>query len=282
MFTWSEAASPVVQDELRQWLAQTAEFESRTDFGSTQIEAYDLHPGQVGRLDPYAVQFGGDFALVGITPAHDTLKAGDDLPLTLRWQSLAPVNTPYSATLQLIDKRGEPWAVSGRPVLAENSFLPVDWPVSHIADQQFDLKVPPETPPGRYEIQVSSNLPDGQRLGLVSAAGIFSGTAPALASVQIDPIDRPRGLGRSIEYPFSHTWGAAIELLGFDDGPGVVINGDPWTVDLVWRGLRADLPRLRVVWQVRDQNEALVYETDMPLSTYSTSRWRAGEVIGAH
>ena len=65
-FTWSDAASAVVQDQVRQWLAQTALIAQTTDFGATQVSAYDLKPDKLGRLDPLRVQFNGNFALLGV------------------------------------------------------------------------------------------------------------------------------------------------------------------------------------------------------------------------
>jgi hypothetical protein len=72
-----------------------------------------------------------------------------------------------------------------------------------------------------------------------------------------------------------------VEVVGFDSGPGVVINGDPWTVDVVWRGMNDHLRDLQVVWEVRDQAGQKMFSTRLPLSAYPTGAWREGEVIGA-
>jgi hypothetical protein len=69
--------------------------------------------------------------------------------------------------------------------------------------------------------------------------------------------------------------------VGFDSGPGVVINGDLWQVDAVWRGMNDHLRDLQVIWEVRDQADQKMFSTRLPLSAYPTSSWREGEVIGA-
>ncbi|HEY4723576.1 MAG TPA: hypothetical protein VII92_17105, partial [Anaerolineae bacterium] len=274
-FTWSDTISPVVQTQLKHWLEQTATLAEQTEIGAMQIAAYDLRPDQLGRLDPFVTQFGGNFALVGIAARP----AGE---IALRWQSLAPVSTSYSVTLKLVDTEGEEWSVGGGAIQDQDQFLSNAWPIGRVADQQIGLKIPPETPPGDYGVRVSIDQADGQRLGLVNAAGAFSGIAPVLASLHVEPPNQPLGsLNRDVPFPYSHTWANQIKLMGFDSGPGQVINGDPWTVNVIWRSLKDNLPDYSVVWQVRDQSGAQVYAQLLPLSPYSTAHWRTGEVVGA-
>jgi hypothetical protein len=106
---WSPAVSPVVQQQIRAWLAQTATLAQQQDFGDTQIAVYDLKPGQTGRIDPFRVQFNGNFALVDVVP----VTSGRGGAIETRWQPLAPVSVPYTATLQLIDPTGAIWSVTG-------------------------------------------------------------------------------------------------------------------------------------------------------------------------
>jgi len=278
-FTWSDAASPVVQDQLRQWLSQTAQLAQQTDFGAAQIAAFDLQSNRLGKIDPLLLQFNGNFALLGlnITPRDRNAVA------TLRWQSLAPLNAPYSVTLQLIDQQGEVWATGGGVIQDQNQFASNAWPIGHVADQMLSVNLPDEAPPGRYGLRVSVDQADGQRMGLFSATGTFSGTAPTLASFDLLLLDQALGqLNRPIEYPYAHRWTDQIELLGFDNGPGVVIDGDTWTVNVIWRALNDHLRDLGMVWEVRDQTDQKVFSTRLPLSPYSPSQWREGEVIGAH
>jgi hypothetical protein len=277
-FTWSAAASPAVQAAMRQWLSQTAQLAQQTDFGATQIAAYDLQPDRLGKIDPLRLQFNGNFALLGLAATlHDRT-----VVTTLRWQSLAPGSTSYSVTLQLIDQQGDVWNAGGSVIQDHNQFASSEWPMGYVADQTIAANLPDEAPPGRYGVRLSVDQADGQRVGLFSSTGSFSGTAPILAAIDLPPFARPLGmLNRRIEFPYAHRWNDQIELLGFDNGPGWVINGDVWTVDLIWRSLEDHLPDLGIVWEVRDQSDQKMFSTRLPLSPYPTSKWRAGEVIGA-
>jgi len=277
-FAWSAAVSPVVQQQIQCWLDQTATLAQHQEFGDTQIAAYDLTPGQLGRIDPFRVQFGGNFALVDVVP----ISAERSGSIELRWQPLAPVSAPYTTTLQLIDPTGATWSVTGGQIQNADQVAAGQWSIGRAVDQSFRFALPPEAPPGRYDVRVSIDRADGQRAGLFSAAGHFSGTAPILTSFTVPPlpqaIDR---LPRATEYPYAYRWDDAVEVVGFDSGPGVVINGDLWTADVVWRGMNDHLRDLQVVWEVRDQNDQKMFSTRLPLSAYPTSSWREGEVIGA-
>lgn len=277
-FVWSEAASSVVQAQVQQWLAQTALEAQSTQFGATQVAVYDLQPGRLGRLESLQVQFNGNFALLGMTAAP----RGRAAQVALRWQALTPASPPYSVTLQLIDARGAVWQVGGGAIQDEAQFPAPRWYSGQVAEQIVDLDLPDEAPPGRYRVRLSVDQADGQRVGLFSAAGTFSGTAPALVAVDLPPLDKPlTAVRRRIEYPFTHQWGDQIEVLGFNSGPGVVINGDLWTVDVVWRSRAAGLPALGVLWEVRDQAGQKMFSTRLPLSAYPTPLWRKNEVIAS-
>jgi hypothetical protein len=277
-FAWSPAVSPVVQQLLRQWLAQTAVLAQQQDFGGTQLAAYDLTPGKIGQIDPFRVQFGGNFSLVDLT----TMLDGRGGAIEMRWQPLAPVNAPYTATLQLIDPSGALRSITGGLIQNADQVPAAHWPVGRAVDQTFRFRLPAEAPPGRYDVRVSIDQADGQRAGLFSAAGNFSGTAPILASFDVPPLPEALDrLPRATEYAYTYRWDDAVELVGFDSGPGVVINGDLWTVDVVWRGMNDHLRDLQVIWEVRDQAGEKMFSTRLPLSAYPTSAWREGEVIGA-
>lgn len=276
--TWSDAVSPVVQQQIRAWLAQTAKLAQQQKFGATEIAVYDLKPGQIGRLEPFRVQFGGDLALVDVAPLVKD-RGGS---LELRWQPLAPVHAPYTVTLQVHDEQGTVWSMAGGLIQDRDRRTAQQWPVGRGVDQSFGFALPDEAPPGHYAVRVGIDRADGTRAGLFSATGNFSGTAPVLASFDAPLRSEALGLlNREPEYPFSYHWDDEIELVGFDSGPGVVINGDPWTVDVIWRSMSDHAPNLGVIWEVRDQNERKIFSTRLPLSTYPTSLWREGEIIGA-
>ena len=233
-----------------------------------RLPLYDLKPGQIGRIDPFRVQFNGNFALVDVVPVLQ----GRSGTIEMRWQPLAPLSVPYTATLQLIDPTGATWSVTGGLIQNADQVAAAQWPIGRAADQAFRFTLPDEAPPGKYDVRVSIDQVDGNRAGLFSASGNFSGTAPVLASFEVPPLpDALDRLKRATAYPFTHRWDDAVEMVGFDSGPGVVINGDLWAVDVVWRGMNDHLRDLQVIWEVRDQADHKMFSTRLPLSAYPTS-----------
>jgi 4-amino-4-deoxy-L-arabinose transferase-like glycosyltransferase len=282
-FVWSPAVSPVVQQQTQRWLAQTATLIEQQDFGGTQIATYQLKPGQIGRLEPFRVQFNGNFALVDVVPIPATTVAqGRSGTIEMRWQAQAPFNVPYTVTLQLIDQQGTVWSTLGGLIQDADQVAAAQWPIGRSTDQAFRFTLPDEAPPGRYDVRLSIDQQDGNRAGLFSATGNFSGTAPVLASfeapLRADPLN---SLNRAASYPFTHRWDDEIEIVGFDSGPGVATNGNLWSVDVVWRSMSDHLPNLTAIWEVQDQANNKMFSTRLPLSAYPTSQWREGEVIGA-
>jgi hypothetical protein len=224
------------------------------------------------------VQFNGNFALVDVVP----VSTGRSGTIETRWQPLASLNVPYTVTLQLIDQLGTVWAVTGGLIQNADQVPAAQWPIGRAVDQAFRFTLPDEAPPGRYDVRVSIDQADGTRAGLFGATGNFSGTAPLLASLEVPPLaEALNRLKRTSEYSFKQRWDDAIEILGFDSGPGVAINGDLWAVDVIWRSMSDHLRDLQAVWEVRDQNDQKMFSTRLPLSVYPTSMWREGEVIGA-
>jgi 4-amino-4-deoxy-L-arabinose transferase-like glycosyltransferase len=292
-FVWSPTVSPVVQQQTQRWLDQTADLVEQQSFGGTQIVTYELKPGQIGRLEPFRVQFNGNFALVDVAPvlAVPVLAApvlttpvaqGRSGTIETRWQALAPFNTPYTATLQLIDQQGTVWSTLGGLIQDTDQVAAAHWPIGQSTDQAFRFTLPDEAPPGRYDVRLSIDQQDGTRAGLFSAAGNFSGTAPVLASFEAPLRAEPlNSLNRATAYPFTYRWDDDIEIVGFDSGPGVATNGNLWSVDVVWRSMSDHLPNLDAIWEVRDLANKKIFSTRLPLSAYPTAQWREGEVIGA-
>jgi 4-amino-4-deoxy-L-arabinose transferase-like glycosyltransferase len=276
--TWSPTVLPILQQQIRQWLNQTATLAQSQDFDETQVAAYDLKPGVIGRIDPFRVQFNGNFALADVL----FNPAGRSGSIETRWQALAPLAAPYSVTLQLIDQTGTTWAQLGGLIQDQNQIPAQQWPLGQAVDQVFHYALPDEAPAGPYDLRLGIEQADGQRAGLFSASGHFSGTAPVLASFQVPPrAEQAYALTRATEFTMTHRWADKVEIVGFDSGPGVVTNGDVWLVDVVWGGLRPDLPDLQVIWEISDQDNQQIYRAVMPLSHYPTSRWREGEIIGS-
>ena len=114
---------------------------------------------------PLDVQFGDAIRLTGAdVPA--TVKRGDDLTWTLRWQATAPVSFDYTAFVHLLDDAGNKVAQLDWQPHDTAGLLPATaWPVRRPVVDTQTLAVPADLPPGTYRlIGGLYNWQDGTRL----------------------------------------------------------------------------------------------------------------------
>ena len=283
VYVSTAAASPVAQRDVHAWLDANARLDQEASVAGATIRVYTSDRHAAITLDPFAVQFDGTLALIGLQPLSPSIAYPDRLVVATRWRVIAPPATDYSATLELSDADGNGWLRFGGPLRDASDFAPIDWPPGEVVDQVFAAQVSPALAPGAYRIRFSVDRADGSRAGLVSASGTFSGTAPMLAAVQIDaarePVD-PGGLavGRHI----GHTWAGQIELIGIDLLSHSIATGDRLLSTLHWRALRDGLdPATEVRWQLAAESNpaAPAFEWSTPLAANARAPLRAGDVV---
>lgn len=133
---------------------------------------------------PLDTQLGGRVALVGydLEPAHP--RPGDTLHLTLYWQALAQMDTPYTVFTHLLDESG---ALRGQQdnMPARGELPTTCWrPGEYVADP-YDISIASDAPSGWYTLQVGMyNLATSERLSVSDPSGQPSDRV-LLAPVQV-------------------------------------------------------------------------------------------------
>jgi hypothetical protein len=132
-----------------------------------------------------AGNLGGKALLYGYDLSADLLRPGDTLYLTLHWQALAPMETPYTVFTHLLDEnnqvRGQ---MDGQP---QGGARPTTgWvPLEYVRDE-YQLEVHGDAPPGDYLIEVGmydASTPNLRRLPLVDDEGYVLDNRIVLDSV---------------------------------------------------------------------------------------------------
>ena len=116
---------------------------------------------------------GGKVLLYGYDLSADVLRPGDTLHLTLYWQALEPMETPYTAFTHLLDEssqvRGQ---MDSQP---QGGARPTTgWVPPEYVRDEYQLAVHPEALPGDYLVEVGmydAGAPDFRRLPLMDSAG---------------------------------------------------------------------------------------------------------------
>jgi hypothetical protein len=118
-------------------------------------------------LTPLNVDFGGKIGLEGYAFARQ----GDTVDLRLLWLTRQPMDESYKVFVHVIDDRGKLLTqIDSRPQnYASNTNR---WIPGQVIYDRFQASLPPDTPPGSYQVRVGMyREADGQRLPVLDAAG---------------------------------------------------------------------------------------------------------------
>ncbi len=137
--------------------------DSRVIAGTIKVDvshATTYQPRHKGTAD-----FGGAIRLEG-WDAPPRAIPGSEVPVALYWQSLARVDDDYTVFVHLLDAHGD--------LVAQADHQPLDgqyptslWDANDQVRDGFSLAIPPETPPGEYDVMLGwYDGKTGQRLTL--------------------------------------------------------------------------------------------------------------------
>jgi hypothetical protein len=114
------------------------------------------------------VAFGDNVTLAGYTFSRRLLRPGEPFTVTLYWQARGPVQGDYTTFVHLLDAERRMFGGHDeRPAPPTTAWTP-----AAVVAIVYAFIVPPETPPGAYELEVGLyTRPDFDRLTLLSDAG---------------------------------------------------------------------------------------------------------------
>ncbi len=106
---------------------------------------------------PVEATFGDVVQLTGYTVEPDRPAPGQPLRLTLYWQAVAPMDHTYTVFVHLRQPAGGNVAQADHRPLGD-LYPTTLWPVGETIRESSDLFLPPDLPPGRYELWVGLYL----------------------------------------------------------------------------------------------------------------------------
>lgn len=167
------AGSPTVTDY------HGADYIPRFDTQATLRRFADPPPLQY----PAQWRFGEVANFLGFSLSSLESSPGETLEVTLRWQSLTPVDVRYRAFVHL--EKGQMWGQHDDDPACR---LPTNlWRAGQIAEGQFRVTVDPATPAGDYPLTVGLYDPaNGGRLPIYDAQNNQVGDSLVLATIQIN------------------------------------------------------------------------------------------------
>jgi hypothetical protein len=216
-----------------------------------KLESFDLQLGLNDRRSsplPVPVTIPVDGA--GSSPVA-TLPAGETLQVDLLWRSLQDHPGVFIVNVTLDDDRGFRWAT--REVEPVDRMYPSwMWSADEVIRDQVRLAIPPEVPPGRYQLNVKL-FDRGRPLPTLDAQGRPAGTQAKLIDIDILRTEsQPRERDVPIAERKQQELTEDLEIVGNDLGDDRELTaGGSFDLTLVWRALR-DVPeeyeaRIRIV-----------------------------------
>lgn len=127
---------------------------------------YVAEPAQVARLD----DFGGQISLIGYDASTETAVPGDQVTVTVYWQAQTKMDINFQSFVHQLRPDGS--LVTQSDHLNPGEFPTRRWPLDKYVRDVHILQLPPDLPPGEY--QVTAGLwvqTEGWRLPVLDASG---------------------------------------------------------------------------------------------------------------
>lgn len=169
---------------------------ARARLGTLPVGSLEISPRETIQttgetaVQPRSERFGEQIRLVGAGSPGTPLRAGDTVPVTLVWQTDAPLATSYTVFVHLLGEQYNPsqdnflWGqvdrvpVQGR--LPTNAWTPQE----NITDA-YQVKLDDRAPAGTYQIEIGLYDANGTRLRVHDANGSDLGDALILGTVEV-------------------------------------------------------------------------------------------------
>jgi hypothetical protein len=224
-------------------------------------------------FEPQPIRFDNGLQLSGWQLADTAVYPGHNLPLTLYWQTDAPLpldDVRYELILYQAD--GTPLRQqSGRPGAA---WLPA-LPANALVSEQTGIYIRPETPPGRYRLQWRLWVGDDV-VGVRPLWRPWSTESVILGEVEVAAWPLETNLPDDMT-PVGAAFGPVIDLYGYR----LAADADQLQLDLTWRADgQPETDLMLFVHLLSPQNEVVAQVDRVPGNGLRPlSGWRPEEVI---
>jgi hypothetical protein len=177
------------------WLDEHAfRVEERWLSPALRLVRYQLPPDGLDDTPqaPLDLRLGDRLVLTGYSPFEPfEIQAGEALPFSLFWQAVQPEEQDFVVFVQLLSQGGELQAqVDRTPV---GGFRPTStWQPGEVIRDNYGLALPPDLPPGRYQLIVGLYSPSSmERLAVSTSEGAPMGDYVPLAEVVVGGEEGP-------------------------------------------------------------------------------------------
>ena len=214
--------------------------------------------------------FGNQARLVGYTLPKRPFKAGEPLPLTLFWESLAAPPADFEVAVELQDATGKVVLTVQQPP----AWPAVNWRTGTLLQDPHDIALPPTLPPDDYLLTVALLKPSGERWPV---AGM-----DRLPLRPISTVDRPRNFEAAIpQIALTANFGDVARLVGVDLPQQSVAAGGILPLSLHWQAQATADRSWKVFVHLTDApGQRIAQQDQVPGGgQFPTTGWLPGEFL---
>ena len=178
------------------WLAANTYKASDRWYGRVRLATYGVAPLPQEPAAVHDARLGEHITLRGHALAGERFAPSDVLPVTLFWDTQAPIAERYKVTVQLLDAAGQ--LVAQRDSEPGDGLMPTTtWEPGHVMADRYGVLLPPDLAPGRYTLIAGLyQVTTGARLPVQSG-----GDHVILCDVEVDL----PAFSRAIALPHPHS-----------------------------------------------------------------------------
>jgi hypothetical protein len=225
------------------------------------------------------IRFGDVAYLIGYDFDRDRLNAGEELRVTLCWQTLKPTTANVYFFLHLLG--------ASNAIVARRESLPglgrypsTQWASDQIFCDNVPLRIEASAAGAKvYDLEVGLvDLASGSRLPPINTAGVELRPA-ILGRIKVRAPQQPGGAVAA--QPAAVDLGGQIRLMGSEVVPSLIRARGAVSVTLIWQSLQVPTADYTVFVHLRDAGDHTVAQADSPpqAGTYPTSFWDASETV---
>jgi len=217
---------------------------------------------------------------VGQEPGTWQVAAGDTIHLDLLWQMERPTGVDYRVTARLVGEEGSLWAVRDSAP-ADGTYPTSMWDPGEIVRDQLNLAIPPETPPGHYDLALEV-VAYSRSLSIMDRNHAPTGPTLHIGAIEVTPTRHPanpNGIG--VQQRVDQAWPGGLRLYGYSLGSQSLRPGADLTVEMIWGADQAVTHdyRLRLSFADGAGKTWGAVVSQLAGDDYPTSQWRKGEVL---
>ncbi len=226
---------------------------------------------------PVDIRFDDAAQLIGAALDRDRLDPGEELHVTLCWQTLNPTSANVYFFLHLLG--------ANNAIVARRESLPglgrypsTQWAPNRIFCDNVPLRVPNDAAGAKvYDLEVGLvDLSNGTRLPPLNAAGVE--LQPAI--LERVKVRAPQSASASAQ-PGAIELGGQIRLNGSEVAHSSISVGDTLGLTLTWQAAHIPAADYTVFVHLRDAGGHIVAQADSPpqAGAYPTAFWDANETV---